>query len=805
MKFKINCIEINNFLGYKEAKFTDIKDYNVLIGRNNAGKSNLFRIFNLLINNYNDGKFDKSFLFDCKTDITAEIKITFNLDIDYRRELFEKLYESNHFSNSFHPSHKNVDSSPKKWDEATLNWLIKNEYFKSVAFNFSYQPEHEGIVLKSIIGNNKGSTTRIFDTILKDRQVTLEFLERDGRTGAKSLKEYFERSYAKVEISFHPYYRSLHSFHNNLIKEDYHFSGNISVSNFTPFYKLYNDILFPFFESFHYFPYNRHFERSNDISEIELEIPLPDGTNIGKFIANMKINNPSWLGELNQEIKEFFDNISEFSSMMKSNRTIFHSKERGLNETLHLENLGIGLLNIVSFLINLKYYNKKKSIFLIEEPELFIYPGLQKKVRDKLINYAHENQVFITTHSPSFLTRDFERSSIFHVKKKNNLSVVDNISDENLLDVFKALELSFYDYVLYDGILFVEGPKDIKVFKIIQEELLDKNFKLIPTEGKNNFVHYASANILHFLDNNFFNYLFILDRDRGNEDFFTRIKNDKIRKSVEDRIIPLFTYEIENIFLQPLLLLDFLICNNKIRHRTMDYYWLKKTLENIFQLFGTNNIEYILKKLNDVLYPKLFREEIEQIIEAYSFKAESVDFFDFLYENFNIFMKSKLGFFEDPQLRHQAIFDKLDIIQNKYNDHLKKKEYNLILSGKRVLKKLSNEMINKYKLKNFSLEVLTRHLINFLQDYYDFLKEISSKDEVFVEEMNPWLYKLPTSKFTNYFNNIIELLERITIKTNSKLKIQIRGIENSTMILFLAKRWNLDLSIDEDLDFSTDE
>lgn len=52
MNFKLTDIRIKNFLSFKDVSFTDFKDdkiigfkdYNVLIGKNNAGKSNLFKI-----------------------------------------------------------------------------------------------------------------------------------------------------------------------------------------------------------------------------------------------------------------------------------------------------------------------------------------------------------------------------------------------------------------------------------------------------------------------------------------------------------------------------------------------------------------------------------------------------------------------------------------------------------------------------------------------------------------------------------------------------------------------------------------
>ena len=90
MKFRLTDIFINNFYGYKEAKFSDLKNYNVLIGKNNAGKSNLFRVLNLLQNLYNKQKIEKDALYDKNENLSASIDLTFELSKLYRKNLFNR-------------------------------------------------------------------------------------------------------------------------------------------------------------------------------------------------------------------------------------------------------------------------------------------------------------------------------------------------------------------------------------------------------------------------------------------------------------------------------------------------------------------------------------------------------------------------------------------------------------------------------------------------------------------------------------------------------------------------------------------
>ncbi|MHA1285755.1 MAG: TOPRIM nucleotidyl transferase/hydrolase domain-containing protein, partial [Promethearchaeota archaeon] len=191
------------------------------------------------------------------------------------------------------------------------------------------------------------------------------------------------------------------------------------------------------------------------------------------------------------------------------------------------------------------------------------------------------------------------------MKKSGVESKVEKISNDELIKVFNDLDLSIYDFILYDGILFVEGRTDLKVFEIICNHLFEENLKIIPIEGKRNLEHYASANIIRFLDMNKFKFLFILDKDRGNERFYERIENQEIRKIIKKRTIVLPFYEIENLFIQPVLLLGYLYKKSKKKFDLNDFDFLISIIRDSFRELGENNVEYLLKKLNDDIFPRL--------------------------------------------------------------------------------------------------------------------------------------------------------------------------------------------------------
>ncbi|MHA1335154.1 MAG: ATP-dependent nuclease, partial [Promethearchaeota archaeon] len=359
----------------------------------------------------------------------------------------------------------------------------------------------------------------------------------------------------------------------------------------------------------HYIPDSRNFKKYNDMNKLEDELLSPDGENLAKFIASKKLNDLSWHEKFNDELKKFFDKNEEFSSKTEENHTYFYLREDELYSEFRLENMGRGMLNIALFIAFFLSINNNK-IVLIEEPELHIFPGLQKKLRDKFLEFSTNNQIFISTHSPIFMLENQEIFPVYNIRKPEISSEVERIPNDELFKVFHDLDLSTYDFLLYDGILFVEGITDQKIFKIICANFFKENIKIIPIEGKRNLEHYASAKIINFLDGKKFRFLFILDKDRGNETFYERIEDPEVKRIIKERTIILPVYEIENLFIQPVLLLSYLDDISRAKLDKSAFEFLKDIIKDIFQELGENNTEYLLKKINDKIFPRLKDDQI---------------------------------------------------------------------------------------------------------------------------------------------------------------------------------------------------
>jgi predicted ATP-dependent endonuclease of OLD family len=122
---------------------------------------------------------------------------------------------------------------------------------------------------------------------------------------------------------------------------------------------------------------------------------------------------------------------------------------------------------------------KKKSVILcIDEPDVYLHQGLQKKLHTHLLDISKNNQVLITSHSQTFIDcykldnvflLDLEiGEEIFYQRTKSkyhplNTCLVDIKADNGLKKIREYLGITDDDFELLDNYnILVEGESDKK-------------------------------------------------------------------------------------------------------------------------------------------------------------------------------------------------------------------------------------------------------------------------------------------------------------------------------------------------------
>lgn len=293
------------------------------------------------------------------------------------------------------------------------------------------------------------------------------------------------------------------------------------------------------------------------------------------------------------EYKIYQLNISEFSRKMNAN----YRKNGGVENILYslsydtdkmfsveadawheelkrlspVEHLGNGMKSIYMLSLLETYIEDEKrlqSIIIVEYPELFLHPSLQKTASKILYRLSKKNQVIFTTHSPNMVA-NFTRGQICQmVLDEEGYSVAHR--DADIDDILNDLGYSANDFLNVDFVFIVEGKQDKTRFPLLLEkyypEVYDKRgnlsrISIITTNSCTNIKTYANLkymNQLYLRDQ----FLMIRDSDGKNPEelaaqlcrYYSERNNediDKLPRVWRQNVLILKYYSFENYFLNP--------------------------------------------------------------------------------------------------------------------------------------------------------------------------------------------------------------------------------------------------------------
>lgn len=246
----------------------------------------------------------------------------------------------------------------------------------------------------------------------------------------------------------------------------------------------------------------------------------------------------------------------------------WHERSKHLSS---VENLGNGMKSIYMLSLLETYIEDQKqlpSIIIVEYPELFLHPSLQKTAAEILYKLSKKNQVIFTTHSPNMVSNFTKGQVCQMVLDKEGFSSVRQNADID--DILNDLGYSANDFLNVDFVFIVEGKQDKSRLPLLLEkyysELHDvdgnlSRISIITTNSCTNIKTYAN---LKYMNQLYLREQFLMIRDGDGKDpeelagqlckYYSERNAqdiDKLPRVKRENVLILKYYSFENYFLNP--------------------------------------------------------------------------------------------------------------------------------------------------------------------------------------------------------------------------------------------------------------
>lgn len=249
-------------------------------------------------------------------------------------------------------------------------------------------------------------------------------------------------------------------------------------------------------------------------------------------------------------------------------------------------NWGDGTQQLITMLFSIFKHKDEDAVFFIEEPELYLHPGLLRKFIEVInLDMFNKTQYFITTHSNIVLDTSADANinmSIFKFKKlkdqPNDRQEKFTVEQCNNGDVSLLNELGVRNSSVFlsNCSVWVEGITDRLYLKHYLKLYTDKypEKKQFRENLDYTFIEYGGGNLVHFnfdpkdssdtinakyINNKIF---LIADNDNSQPDSKKGQRKVHLKKVLNDNFYELPVVEVENLITQEILK-EVLISQNK--------------------------------------------------------------------------------------------------------------------------------------------------------------------------------------------------------------------------------------------------
>jgi predicted ATP-dependent endonuclease of OLD family len=476
----IKKLQVFNYKSYYDSGEMEFAPgVNIIVGRNNAGKTSLLEVLTL---DFEDHPHKSIKTLPNKTSRIEEksrIEITLYIEKEELRN-FIKDYSPQFL---FPLQRYDID------DEIYLYLSLRDEE----GYNYRYESLINELVkngfekIEELIRNTNDieMTVTIYSNSKIDNSLSDELMTLGAYSdimGSNFYKFIYENEEMYIEEG------EAGDIYNDVEEEDLQqktFRRYQHNSDKTIGYKLYN-----------YFAnriYRFKAERLNigiykfeKLTNIELK---SDASNLAEVLFRLNSENRGMFDYFTKLVSSILPEIKSITVALRDNSeleilvwnkdSIEHYRD---DLALPLSSCGSGVSQVLAIVYILVSSIHEPRTIIIDEPQSFLHPGAAKKLIETIKQFP-QHQYFIATHSPDIITTA-DPSKIIMLKYedcKTTTSVIDEINIELQNEILDELGVRLSDVFGADSVLWVEGPTEEKCFPLIIKKLLAE----MPLKGMN--------------------------------------------------------------------------------------------------------------------------------------------------------------------------------------------------------------------------------------------------------------------------------------------------------------------------------
>ena len=222
-----------------------------------------------------------------------------------------------------------------------------------------------------------------------------------------------------------------------------------------------------------------------------------------------------------------------------------------------LEVNGSGVKEALRLILDVEL--KKPMILLVEEPEVHLHPALEINMMQYLKEISKDCQVFLTTHSTNFLDLASAQGVYFITKSDKQTNVKRLTREEVESEIPRDLGMRLSSLFMFDRLVFVEGLSDELILREFAASLglnlSEANVGFVHLQGARNFAHFANEATFSLLSKRRVRCTFIIDRDERDDAEVTQMRNtlgDRAKLHVLKR------RELENYLIEAKAIAEFI-------------------------------------------------------------------------------------------------------------------------------------------------------------------------------------------------------------------------------------------------------